>query len=224
MSASSVAVIVPMKGHSERVPGKNYRPLDGRPLYEYVLGAVSSCDLVSAVYVDTDSPELAASVTASFPEIMIINRPSELQGDLVAMNDVLVHDMSIIEAEWCLQTHTTNPLLTARTVRSAIEQVLAPGDHDSLMSVTLLQTRLWWGPGKPVNHDPEILLRTQDLPPVFEENSNLYIFRKEHLLETGSRLGRSPIFFPMDQIESWDIDEEDDFAIAEALVQWRATR
>jgi CMP-N-acetylneuraminic acid synthetase len=135
---------------------------------------------------------------------------------------VLVHDASIIEAEWMLQTHTTNPLLSTATIRHAIELVLGDdGSHDSLMSVTQLQTRLWWGPNEPVNHDPAVLLRTQDLPPVYEENSNLYMFRRQHLLDTGSRLGKQPIFLPTDQIESWDIDEETDFSIAEALVRWR---
>jgi CMP-N-acetylneuraminic acid synthetase len=218
----TVAAIVPMKGHSERVPGKNYRPLDGVPLFAYVLDALSECDLVDRVYVDTDDATLAASVTERFPKITIIDRPVELHGDLVPMNDVLVHDASIIDAEWMLQTHTTNPLLTTATIRHAIELVLGDdGTHDSLMSVTRLQTRLWWGPGEPVNHDPAVLLRTQDLPPVFEENSNLYVFRRQHLLDTGSRLGKAPIFLPTDQIESWDIDEETDFSIAEALVRWR---
>lgn len=222
MSPAVVAAVVHMKGHSERVPGKNYRPLDGTPLFEYVLGALVAAERVDVVYVDTDDPGLAKQATAAFPDVQIIDRPVELHGDFVPMNDVLRHDATVIDAEWILQTHTTNPLLRAESIDQAVGLVLDDdGSHDSLMAVTRLQTRLWWGPGEPVNHDPKVLLRTQDLPPVYEENSNLYMVRREQLLETGSRLGATPIFFPMDQIESWDIDEEEDFLIAEALMRWR---
>jgi CMP-N-acetylneuraminic acid synthetase len=218
-----VAAIVPMKGHSERVPGKNLRPLAGKPLYTYVLESLTACELIDRVYVDTDDPSIAAAVRDRFPQISTIDRPAELHGDFIPMNDVLAHDATLIDAEWLLQTHTTNPLLATATITRAIEAVLAPGvEHDSLMSVTPHQTRLWWGPGQPVNHDPAVLLRTQDLPPVYEENSNLYIVRREQLLATGSRLGSKPIFLPMGKIEGWDIDVEEDFEIVEALVRWRS--
>ena len=80
-----------------------------------------------------------------------------------------------------------------------------------------MQTRLWNTSGQPVNHDPQVLLRTQDLPPVYEENSNIYIFKRETLERRGNRLGERPLIFEIDRLESWDIDEEIDFAVAEFL-------
>lgn len=225
MSAERVAALVPMKGHSERVPGKNVRSLAGAPLFSYVLSALAASPLIGEIVVDTDDDALATKVLEAFPAVRIIERPAELCGDFVPMNDILRHDAGLIESNWFLQTHSTNPLLTTETISRAVEQMLnQTEEYDSLMTVTPMQTRLWWGPNKPVNHDPNVLLRTQDLPVVYEENSNLFIFRREQILESGTRIGANPAFFEMDRIESWDIDEEEDFLIAEALVKWRRER
>jgi CMP-N-acetylneuraminic acid synthetase len=136
------------------------------------------------------------------------------------MNTVLLHDVSLVEADFYLQTHSTNPLLKAETVSRAIAAFLNSWpEHDSLFAVTPLQTRLWWGDGRAVNHDPDVLLRTQDLPPVYEENSNLYIFSRETLERRQNRIGQRPLLFEIDRAEAWDIDEELDFAIAGFLLE-----
>ena len=90
-------------------------------------------------------------------------------------------------------------------------------NNDSLFGVTRLQTRLFDHKYKPINHDPNVLLRTQDLPPVYEENSNIYIFTKDVIVNCKNRIGKNPILFQIDREEAWDIDEEIDFKIAELL-------
>ena len=80
-----------------------------------------------------------------------------------------------------------------------------------------MQTRFWDTHGKPVNHDPDTLLRTQDLPPLFEENSCIYIFRGETLREGRNRIGKRPYLFEIDRLEAIDIDDEVDFEIAELI-------
>jgi CMP-N-acetylneuraminic acid synthetase len=117
-----------------------------------------------------------------------------------------------------LQTHSTNPLLRSGTISKAIQTFLASiPDHDSLFGVTRLQTRLWDREGNPINHDPNILIRTQDLPPIYEENSCIYIFSKEKLIERQNRLGERPLMFEIPAVEAWDIDEELDFTVADIL-------
>ena len=93
--------------------------------------------------------------------------------------------------------------------------------HDSLFSVTRLQTRLFDAAGQPLNHDPGVLMRTQDLPPVYEENSNIYLFSDEQIAHR-RRIGDAPLLFETDPLESTDIDEEHDFVIAEMLHRMRA--
>lgn len=215
-----LAALVPMRHHSERVPGKNYRPLAGTPLYHYILGTLSACEEIDTIAVDTDSTEIAAGLRAKFPKVQVIDRPEHLRAGDVPMNEVLLYDTTLVEADFYLQTHTTNPLLRPETVRNAIHVFLEnyPA-YDSLFSVTRWQTRLWDSLGRAVNHNPAILLRTQDLPPVFEENSCLYIFTRQTLGEKRNRIGERPYLFEIDTAEAWDIDEELDFAIAEFLMQ-----
>jgi CMP-N-acetylneuraminic acid synthetase len=93
-----------------------------------------------------------------------------------------------------------------------------PPEFDSVFSVTRLQTRLYEENGKALNHDPNVLLRTQDLEPLFEENSNFYIFSKDSFSNTnGKRIGLKPWLFEVNKLEALDIDEEEDFLLAEAV-------
>ncbi len=94
-------------------------------------------------------------------------------------------------------------------------------EYDSLFAVTRLQVRLWNSGGQPINHDPAVLLQTQDLPPIYEENSCFYIFSKTNLITRRNRLGVRPQMFEVSRNEAWDIDEEIDFQIVELLLQRR---
>ncbi len=213
-----VAALVPMRHESKRVPGKNYRPFAGRPLYHHIIDTLLSCPLISEIMIDTDSPLIIEDAKKNFPTVRLIDRPEDLRADDVPMNDVLLHDVSMIDAQWYLQTHSTNPLLGAETISAALDALLSATDrYDSLFSVTALQTRLWDAETRPINHDPSRLLRTQDLPPVFEENSNIYIFTREVIEERHNRIGARPLMFEIERLESLDIDEELDFVIAESL-------
>ncbi len=136
------------------------------------------------------------------------------------MNDVLVHDVRQVPAKFYLQTHSTNPFLRSETISKAIATFLeAYPQNDSLFSVTRFQSRLWNQEANPVNHDPEVLLRTQDLPALYEENSCLYIFEQESFLARANRVGKMPILFEIEAPEALDIDEELDFALAECLMR-----
>lgn len=215
-----LVALVPMRHASERIPGKNYIPLAGRPLYEYILDTLLRVPVIERVVVDTDSLPILQGVEAAFPAVHLIERPEHLRGEHVPMNEVLLHDASQIRSEYYLQTHSTNPLLRAETISRAIEAFFkAFPDHDSLFSVTPLHTRLWDADGRPLNHDPAALIRTQDLPPVYEENSCLYLFSREGLLARRNRLGAHPLIFPIELPEAWDIDEPLDLEIVEQLIR-----
>ncbi len=220
--APRIAALVPMRHHSERVPGKNYRPLAGRKLYHHIINSLLACPLIAEVAIDTDSPVIREDASQHFPHVRLIQRPEHLRADTTPMNDVLLHDVAQVEADYYLQTHSTNPLLSTETINQALRSFIDnyPA-HDSLFSVTRVQTRLWDGLARALNHNPAILLRTQDLPPVYMENSCLYIFTRHTLDAQHSRIGSRPFMFEMDRVESWDIDEELDFQIAEFLYKER---
>jgi CMP-N-acetylneuraminic acid synthetase len=217
-SALKIAALVPMRHHSERVHGKNYRSFAGKPLYHHIVNTLLACQLVSEVVIDTDSLRIGEDVSENFPQIRLIDRPQHLRKGTVPMNEVLLHDISQVDADFYLQTHCTNPLLRTETISRAIQLFLDNcSTYDSLFSTTRVQVRLWDDQLRPVNHDPDLLLRTQDLPPIYEENSCLYIFSKETLERRHNRIGSRPLLFEIDRLEAWDIDSELDFEIAEYL-------
>lgn len=218
-----IVAFVPMRHDSERVEGKNFRPLACKPLYHHILSTLSSCPEIDQIVVDTDSQVIMDGVEKEFPQVRIFVRPIDLRDGEIPMNEVLLHDVSLIEAEFYLQTHSTNPLLKPETISKAINIFVDnyPA-YDSLFSVTRWQTRLWDEAGKAINHDPEVLLRTQDLPPIYEENSCLYIFTRQTLENRRNRIGQRPFIFEIDADEAWDIDEEIDFKIVDLLLSDRS--
>ena len=217
-----VVAIVPMRHDSERVPGKNYRELGGRPLFHHIITTLIANPRVAETVIDTDSRTIAEDAREAFPSVTIVDRPRHLRGGMVSMNDVLPNDVKRIQADVYIQTHSTNPFLRTESVTRAIDAFLsADPPADSLFSVTRLQSRLWNPDGTPLNHDPRILVRTQDLPPVYEENSCLYVFTRAGLETHGSRIGRYPLLFELAGDEALDIDEETDFQLAQAMIELR---
>jgi CMP-N-acetylneuraminic acid synthetase len=214
------AALVPMRHHSQRVPGKNYRPLAGKPLFHHIIQSLLAVPEINEIVVDTDSEPVMDGVQEYFPQVRLINRPEHLRADDVPMNDILLHDTEQVHADFYLQTHSTNPLLKPETISSAIKLLITNyPTYDSLFSVTRLQTRLYNQNGKAINHNPRELIQTQDLPPVYEENSCIYIFNRENLIAKRHRISDHPLMFEIDTEEAWDIDEELDFEICDFLLK-----
>lgn len=211
-----------MRAKSERVPKKNMRELADAPLFHHILRTLRLTPEVTDILVDTDSKVIKKGLADYFPEVVVVDRPKHLRGGDVPMNVILLHDISHVEADFYLQTHSTNPLLRPETVSAAVQAFLkAYPEKDSLFTVTELHTRFYDADGKALNHNPRELLRTQDLPPVYEENSCMYLFTREGIEEHKHRIGKNPIMFPVSVEEAWDIDDELDFQIADFLMRQR---
>lgn len=213
-----IAAIIPMRHSSERVPGKNYRDFSGKPLYQWVVESLLHCDQISEVVIDTDSPTIMEQCREKYPTVTLLERPDHLRDGSIPMNDVLLNCIRQLNADFFLQTHSTNPLLRASTVANAVDTFLKNYPiNDCLFSVTRVQARYWDQLARAINHNPKILLRTQDLPPIYEENSCIYIFSEKILVENHNRIGARPYLFEIDAEEAQDIDVEIDFRLAEFL-------
>ena len=212
-----LTALLPMKGHSERIPKKNIRMFNGFPLYHCIAKTLTKSEYIQSIVINTDCDTISKDALLNFDKVKIHSRPTEIQGDMVSMNDIIAYDISILDGDHFLQTHCTNPLLTEETINEAIQFYFNNLDQfDSLFTVTPLYARLYDESGKPMNHHKSCLLRTQDLSPIFEENSNIYIFSKHSFSVAGNnRIGLNPKIFQMDRYEAIDIDEELDFQIAE---------
>lgn len=213
-TASGVLAILPMRGGSERVPGKNLVDLAGRPLYAWILDTLHALDGVVAI-VDTDDDDIEASVRRTHPDVRVLRRPTHLGRGETPMNAVLLNTLEQESAgDVILQVHATNPFVDAGSLQTAIDAVTPGGVTDSAFSVSRLQARLWTADLAPLNHDPNVLLRTQDLQPWLIENSSFYAFDREVFVETGNRIGRCPRAVELSPLESIDIDVMDDLDFA----------
>jgi NAD(P)-dependent dehydrogenase (short-subunit alcohol dehydrogenase family)/CMP-N-acetylneuraminic acid synthetase len=227
-----VAVIIPIKYNSSRVPGKNFKLLNGKPLFYYIIQTLLECKYVKYIIINTDSEKIKEKILNYFKflnplNLIFYNRPPELVGDEVSTNKIIEDTLKNVnfngdEVDLYLQTHVTNPLLSTNTIISAIEKYIEVKDskdsNDSLFSVKTWHTRLYNKEFKAINHNIDNLIQTQDLDPIYEENSCIYIFTKESFLNNKNRIGKTPYLFKMNNYESQDIDWEHDFYLTELML------
>ena len=215
-----ITLLLPMKGNSQRVPNKNLKLFNGKPLFHIIIDKVITSKFINKVIINTDSDLISESATKTYKDLIDIHkRPKNIQGDFVSMNKIIEYDLENSESDIYIQTHSTSPLLSVKSLDSAIHKMIDnPTDFDSIFSVTKIQTRFYDKNGKPFNHNPKELIRTQDLDPLYEENSGFYIFTKESFKNANNkRIGIRPLMYEIDKIEAIDIDEPEDFNIAEIM-------
>jgi len=218
MRNNRIIALLPMKGESERVHNKNMRLFNGQPLCSVMLDKLAASHFIDKVIVNTDSVEIKTFIENRYKNVIVIDRPPHLLGHDVSMNKIIEYDINLFPADLYLQTHSTNPLLKEETITAAIQTFIDNRSiKDSLFSVTRFQTRFYLENGKALNHDPEVLIKTQDLPVMYEENSCIYLFTKEAFEKNNRRIGDNPILFEIEQIEAVDIDVEEEFVLAEKL-------
>lgn len=226
--ATRTVALLPMKANSERVKGKNFRDFNGKPLFRWILDTLLEVDQIDQIVINTDARQiLADNGLTDNDRVLIRDRKPEICGDFVSMNKVLADDIDAVAAETYLMTHTTNPLLSASTLRGALrafDEARRQGRADSLFSVDKVQTRFYRADCSAVNHDPNNLIRTQDLEPWFEENSNLYLFSRESFRATQARIGKRPMLYEGPRFESIDIDDQEDWDFAVVAARYMLDR
>lgn len=218
--------LLPMKMHSSRVPNKNIRLLHGKPLFYYIVDSLRDSGKFDFVAIDTDSLDIAQMATKRYGKwVRIIDRAPELCGDDACFFSILAYDIKLLGVENdYFQTHSTNPLLTTETIKAAVEiYQIGRRDNklDSLFAVTAKKKRFYDEFLKPINHDPDVLLPTQDLSVIYEENSNFYIFSGEQFILDLVRIGSraSPYVMGQNPVEVIDIDEIADWNFAEMVLK-----
>ena len=207
-----------MKANSERVKGKNFRDFCGKPLFRWILDTLLAVEEIDHVVINTDARHiLAQNGLVDSDRVLIRDRKPEICGDLVSMNLVLADDVANVDADIFMMTHTTNPLMSAETIRKALAafcEARSAGTADSLFTVDRIQTRFYRADCSAVNHDPDNLIPTQHLEPWYEENSNLYIFTRDSFARTNARIGKRPMMYQGPFFESIDIDTPEDWNFA----------
>lgn len=205
--------IVPMKLNNKRLPQKNTKSFtNGRPLCYYILSTLLKVKSIDSVYVYCSNPDIKEFL----PEgVKYLRRSESLDQDTTKMNEVLQCFAKEVDADVYVMTHTTAPFISVDSITNGLNAVLS-GEYDSSFAAKKLQDFLWKD-GKPFNYELNNIPRTQDLPPLYEETSGFYIYRKEVMTKLNRRIGNKPFIVEIGEIESVDIDEIEDFKIADAI-------
>ncbi len=205
--------IVPMKLNNRRLPQKNTKSFtNGKPLCCYILSTLLEVDGIDEVYVYCSNPDICDFI----PEgVKYLRRSESLDQDTTKMNEVLKAFAADVPANVYVMTHTTAPFISKESIEKGLSAVVS-GEYDSSFAAKKLQDFLWKD-GKPFNYELDNIPRTQDLPPLFEETSGFYIYKSEVMTKFGRRIGDKPFIVEVSEIESIDIDEPEDFMIADAI-------
>ncbi|GAB5084570.1 acylneuraminate cytidylyltransferase family protein [Ruminococcus sp. 25CYCFAH16] len=208
-----VTAVVPMKLNNRRLPQKNTKCFkNGKPLCWYILSTLLKINEIEEVYVYCSNPDIKKYI----PEgVNYLKRSEDLDQDSTKMNEVLQAFAREIPSDIYVMTHTTAPFIKSSSIKKGLEAVLS-GDFDSSFAVKKLQDFLWKD-GRPFNYELDNIPRTQDLPPLFEETSGFYIYKSNIIRNLNRRIGQKPFLVEVGEIESIDIDEPEDFKIADAI-------
>lgn len=213
---NDISALIPIKGHSERVPNKNFNNLGSKPLYQHILDTLLKIKYIKKIYIDTDVTEKIDR--GKYNNLNIIERPKKLRGDMVSVNSLIKYDLDFIDTDIIFQTHVTNPFLSKGTIEKCIKFFMEK-KLDSIFSVNMHHKRFWSADKKPVNHDPNQLIRSQDLTPLYEDNSCIYLFTKDFFYKYNMRMNEHSKMFVTNFFDSFDIDTKYDWRIAECLIK-----
>lgn len=215
------ACFIPIKANSERVPGKNFRVLNGKKLYEYIIEHVMEADCFDDIYIDTNSDEIKEYTLGK--GLHVIERKADLASNSANGNDLLLHHYQLYpEYDYYFQLFATAPYLQPESIRRCHEELLSSAEYDSCFTATMNHGFYWFNE-MPVNYRPGILPRSQDMTPMVEETTGLYGIKKSSLDKYGCRIGRKPYICRVNKFEAVDINTEDDLLLAEYIgkIYWK---
>ena len=215
-----ISAVIGMKEISQRVENKNFKILGNRPLYSWIIETLIDIEEITEIILNIQGDKLINILNEKYSKqnkIKILKRDKLLEGHDIPMTDIISSSIVSTKNDAILNTHTTNPFLSKKSLSDAIEKFLI--NNKPIFSVNVFQSRFYDHNLKPINHDPKFLLQTQDLKKVYEENSCFYIFDKDTFLKEKSRIFSNSSIFPLNKIESIDIDTNEDWDLAEIIAE-----
>lgn len=227
-----VLCIIPARGGSKGLPGKNIRPLAGLPLIEHSIRCAKMCPGLDRVIVSTDSREIA-DVAVKAGAVVPFIRPAELATDTAAMFDVLRHahsEMERIEGRQfgaILLLDPTSPGRLPEDVSKALGLLEADGSADGVVGVSRPEFNPYWhcvverdGYMSPLIEGAGRYVRRQDVPPVYRINATLYLWRRSFFVKVkGSWMDGRYLMLEVPESRAVHIDHIEEFRLAEILIR-----
>ena len=220
-----MVAVIPARGGSKGVPGKNLRRVGGRSLVERAVDACRSARLVDAVYVSTDDPDIARAATAA--GALVIDRPVDLAGDTASSESALLHALDHLDStggspEVLVFVQCTSPFIAADDLDRGI-RLVTEGPAESAFSGVATYEFLWRKSHQPgvdgQNHNPRVRPRRQDRAPDFRETGAFYVMAVDGFRAARHRFfGRTEVV-EVSELTAVDIDHEHDVMLATALAE-----
>lgn len=207
-----VVAFVPIRLNSKRIVGKNLKPLGGRPLMVYIFETLLKVHEIDEVYAYCSNEDVKEYLP---PGVIFLKRDENLDRDETVGKEIYDAFCKTIDADIYILAHTTSPFIKPQSIKTALDNVIAE-THDSAFNVQQIKTFAWYQ-GKPLNYSLLEIPRTQDIEPVFAETSAFFIFEKHVWTQLRRRIGEKPFMQIADSIEGIDIDNPDDFELAEKV-------
>jgi N-acylneuraminate cytidylyltransferase/CMP-N,N'-diacetyllegionaminic acid synthase len=224
-----IVAVIPARGGSKALPGKNVRPLGGRPLITWTIDAARGCPAVDRIVVSTDDEVIAAAARAAGASVPFL-RPAELATDTARSIDVVLHALDRLAADGepfdvVVLLQPTSPLRTAADVGAALD-LLFGRKAQAVVSVCETEHHPWWSNTLPPDGSlawflrPEVLnANRQQLPVFYRLNGAVYAGRCDYVRAQGGFFGPDTLAYKMPRERSVDIDTLLDFKLAELLLQ-----
>ncbi len=220
-----INVFLPCRKGSERVPKKNIKPFVdfNNGLIEIKLKQLINSKHIDTIYLSTNDDEiLDYAKSLNNEKIVLHKRIEELSSSQTSTDDLVAHALDLIKEGDILWTHVTSPFLTSEVYDQIIEKYFSEqvNGYDSLMTTNLIHGFLW-NKKNPINYDRSVEKwpRTQTLEPIHEINSAVFLTNARIYKSLDDRIGRSPYLYALDKIQGFDIDWQDDFDIAQAIMR-----
>jgi len=218
---TEVLAIIPARGGSKGILGKNLRPLNGKPLLVFTIEQARQTPQIARIVVSTDDPQTGQIAFEYGAEV--VWRPLEISGDTASSESAILHTLNFLaekegyEPDLVVFLQCTSPIRHPDDIDKAIT-TLKNQQADSLVSVVRVFTWLWRivdGVPQSFNYDYQRRLRRQERPPEFNENGSIYIFKPWVLRQFRNRLGGKIALYEMDEWSNIDIETLTDFELAE---------
>lgn len=208
-----VVAFVPAKGTSERIWNKNVSLLDGKPLILHTLEKLCAIDAIDLVVLDTESEDVWR-LAAELP-VQRLRRDPALATNATDGHELFLNEVKHTDADICLQVLCTAPFVAPATIRKAIDILTERPEVDSVL-LTRCEKQYRWENGRPAYGEGRVP-NSVDLPATVIEAMSFYAMRRDAALDTGKRYGRNPVLLEAGPMETIDINQPEDFALAELV-------
>lgn len=217
MSTPKTVALVPLRGGSKRIPGKNIKPMLGKPLAYWACAAAASCPQISEVYVSTEDQRIRNAVESFGLNVQVVPRPPTLAGDNATTDEVILHFAAVVDFDVVATIQATSPLVSGSDLDLALTQLWQQGNDSLLTGVPV--KRFFWSPdGRPLNYDPFHRPFSQNFEGSIMENGAFYLTTRETLNRHRNRLGGKIGIFQMAPETAAEIDDPEDWDAVEKLL------